>query len=139
MAISFLPERNGHPRAYWATNTAQGSQGQYIAVLHDNGNFPSAWKRPVAGEREHQAVAKQYGVRSSRIYIKVVSGNNQNLKGTMATIRLFFAPLVVQVRQQNGQPAPHVPVNFGLAGTGGPTDMMFTPAHKVHVPRGPSH
>jgi hypothetical protein len=67
--------------------------------------------------------------------VQILSGNNQQLKGNLTTgIYTTLAPLVVQVKHQNGQPAPNVPVTFGLSGTSGDMEMQFTPGQQSQGP-----
>jgi hypothetical protein len=127
---------SGRQNAYWATNTAHSSQGQYIAVLHDNGNFAV-----YQGSDPTQVGAltplwqSNTVVDPSALTLTILSGNNQNVKAILqAGHYVSLAPLVVQVKQQNGQPAPHVPVTFGLSGTSGDMDMQFTPGQQSQGP-----
>ena len=123
--------------AYWATNTAHSSPGQYIAVLHDNGNFAIySGSDPYQVSENTRLWQSNTAIDPHALTITVVAGNNQNLKVTKGTDTTIL-PLVVLVQQQNGQPAPHVPVSFGLAGTGGPTDVMFTPGPPGSQTEGP--
>ena len=134
---NFVLYQNRNGSAYWASNTAQGSQGQYIAVLHDNGNFAIySGSDPYQVSENTRLWQSNTAIDPHALTITVVAGNNQNLKVTKGTDTTIL-PLVVLVQQQNGQPAPHVPVSFGLAGTGGPTDVMFTPGPPGSQTEGP--
>ena len=106
----------GNQKALWATNTAHSSQGQYIAVLHDTGNFAIySGSDPNQVSQNTRLWQSNTAMDPTSYFLKILSGNNQNLQG-ITNIGTYtpLPELVVQVNQQNGQPAPHVPVTFGL-------------------------
>jgi hypothetical protein len=129
-----LYDRDRFP--YWATNTAHSSPGQYIAVLHDNGNFAVySGSDPNQVSENTRLWQSNTAIDPNALTVQILSGNNQNLKGNLtAGNYTTLAPLVVQVKHQNGQPAPNVPVTFGLSGTSGDLDMQFTPGQQSQGP-----
>ncbi len=113
----------------WATNTAHSAQGQYIAVLHDTGNFAIySGSDPNQVSEKTRLWQTNTALDPNALTIQKLSGDNQNVKGPcqMGAYTPMAAPLVVQVKQQNGQPAPHVPVSFSLGGESYCTNMQST-------------
>ena len=129
-----LYDRNRYP--YWSTGTNHSSLGQYIAVLHDNGNFAVySGNDPNQVSENTRLWQSNTAIDPNSLTVQILSGNNQQLKGNLtAGIYTTLAPLVVQVKHQNGQPAPNVPVTFGLSGTSGDMDMQFTPGQQSQGP-----
>jgi hypothetical protein len=109
----------------WATNTAQSAPGQYIAVLHDNGNFAIySGSDPNQVSENTRLWQSNTALDPNALTVQILSGNNQNLKSTYVRTGQWTtcAPLVVQVKHQNGQPAPNMPVTFSLEG---PSNAVF--------------
>jgi hypothetical protein len=98
----------------WATGTNHSSPGQYIAVLHDTGNLAVySGSDPNQVSENTRLWQTNTALDPNALTIQKHSGDNQNVKGTLAMGNYIpLAPLVVLVKQQNGQPAPNVPVTF---------------------------
>ena len=112
----------------WATGTNHSSPGQYIAVLHDNGNL-AVYSGSDPNQVSGSTMLWQTNTAQdpNALTIQKLSGDNQNVKGPcqFGAYTPMAAPLVVQVKQQNGQSAPNVPVSFSL-GEHYCTDMQST-------------
>jgi hypothetical protein len=120
---------------YWHTGTAHSSPGQYIAVLHDNGNFAIySGSDPNQVSENTRLWQSNTAIDPNALTMQILSGNNQNLKGIVNPVQYTtLAPLVVQVKHQNGQPAPNMPVEFALEATSGDMILQITPGNTSHV------
>jgi hypothetical protein len=97
--------------AYWATNTPHSSPGQYIAVLHDNGNFAVYSGNDPNQVSESTRLWQSDTVQDpNAVILMIVSGDKQSVKPTHTWQN--FAPLVVKATHQNGTPAAGVSVIF---------------------------
>ena len=97
--------------AYWATGTNHSSQGQYIAVLHDNGDFAVySGNDPNQVSENTRLWQSNTAIDPNAVILRIVSGDGQSVKQQPAWVN--FAPLVVKATHQNGTPAAGVSVIF---------------------------